>query len=92
MVESVEICYADGARFREEQHSCTVGGFIGSQWEKQKAEFGNTLDSILKWSRAHKAYGSISISLFDGNHHYIARRDEDGALERNGADLSQAES
>jgi len=79
LVESVEICYADGPRFREEQHFLYRGGFIGSQWEKQKAELGNTLDSILKWSRAHKAYGSISISLFDRDHHYLARRNEDGA-------------
>ncbi|MGE5293840.1 MAG: hypothetical protein ACM3VT_03340 [Solirubrobacterales bacterium] len=79
LVESVQICYADGVHFREEQHSLYHRGAIGAQWEEQKGEFGDTLDSILKWSRAHKAYGAISISLFDGDHRYSARRDEDGA-------------
>lgn len=82
LVESVEVCYADGARFREERHFLYHRGFIGQQWEEQKAEFGTTLDSILKWSRAHKTYGPISISLFDGNHYYSARRDEDGSWSR----------
>lgn len=79
LVESVRICYADGAHFREEQHWLYHRGDIGRQWEEQKGEFGDTLDSILKWSRAHKTYGDISISLFDGDRHYTARRDEDGA-------------
>lgn len=78
LVESVEIYYADGARFRKEQHFLYRGGSIGSQWQKQKDELGNTLDSILTWSRAHKAYGSIFISVIDGDRGYSARRDQDG--------------
>ncbi|MBP7049605.1 MAG: hypothetical protein KBE65_01175 [Phycisphaerae bacterium] len=79
LVESVEIYYADGARFREEQHFLYRGGSLGPQWQRQKGELGNTLDSILTWSRAHRAYGAISISVTNGDRGYIARRDQDGA-------------
>jgi hypothetical protein len=79
LVESVEICYADGARFRKEQHHLYGRGAIGPQWEEQKAEFGDTLESILKWSRAYKTYGPISITIFEENRWYDSRRDENGA-------------
>jgi hypothetical protein len=82
-VESVEICYSDGTCFRDERHSLfTPGSGVGEQWRQQAAEFGNTLDSILKWARAHKAHGEITIDIFDGNHYCGSRRDENGSWSR----------
>ena len=82
-VESVEICYSDGIHLREEQHSLfTPGSAVGEQWRQQVAEFGNTFDSILKWSHAYQAHGEISISIYDRNHYYEARRDENGSWSR----------
>ncbi len=81
-VASVEICYAEGDRFRREQHFVFGLGPIGEQWSQQAAELGTTFDSILKWSHAYKAHGRISITLFDRNHYYDCRRDEDGSWSR----------
>jgi len=77
-IESVDIFYADGVRSREERHHMFRPGYVGVQWRQQAAEFGNTFDSILKWSQACKAHGQISISIYDGNYYYNSRRDDDG--------------
>jgi hypothetical protein len=81
-VRRVEICYADGARFREEQHSVLGLGYVGEQWQRRAPERGTTLDSILKWSRAYKGHGGIFIALFDRNRYYDARRDDKGSWSR----------
>jgi hypothetical protein len=78
-VDTVDICYADATHFREERHFLYHRGYIGDQWEHQAAELGNTLDSILKWSRANKAYGPITISIYDARHYYGSRRGEGGS-------------
>jgi len=79
-IESVEICYADGAHSRQERHFLfrSGAGFVGPQWAEQAAEIGNTFDSILKWSQAFKARGEISISIFDKSGGYYAHRQDDG--------------
>ena len=79
-IESVEICYADGAHSRQERHFIfrPGAGFVGPQWAEQAAEIGNTFDSILKWSQAFKAAGEISISIFDKSGGYNAHRQDDG--------------
>jgi hypothetical protein len=78
-VTAVDICYAEGARLRTERHFPIGPGPVGEQWAKQATEFGNTFDSILKWSRAYRAHGAISISLYEGKHWYEARRDDHGS-------------
>jgi hypothetical protein len=78
-VSLVEVCYAEGARFRKERHFLYHKGPIGEQWEQLAGELGTTFDSILKWSRAYKAENHIEIRLFDRNHCYDSRRDEDGS-------------
>lgn len=75
-VEYVDIVYCDGISYREERHFLFRRGPVGVQWQQQKEEFGNTFDSILQWSQAQKAYGDISITLFQGQQYYHARRDE----------------
>jgi hypothetical protein len=77
-IESVEICYADAARSREEQHFLFRPGYVGPQWAEQAAEIGNTFDSILKWSQAFKARGEISISIFDKSSGSYAHRQDNG--------------
>jgi hypothetical protein len=79
LVESLEICYADGARFRQERHFLYRSGAIGPQWEEMKTELGDTLDSFLQWSRAYKARGHITISLWIGKRAYHSQRDERGS-------------
>jgi len=79
LVESVEVFYADGARFRQERHFLYRSGFIGPQWEEMKTELGDTPDSLLRWSRDHKARGHITISLWIGKRAYHSRRDERGS-------------
>jgi hypothetical protein len=81
-VRAVEICYADGSRFRRERHFPLGQGLVADQWAQQAPELGTTFDSILKWARAYKANGPISITLFDRNHYYDCRRDEDGVWSR----------
>jgi hypothetical protein len=75
-VEYADIVYCDGINFREERHFLFRRGPVGEQWRQQKEEFGNTFDSILKWSQAQKAYGDISITLYQGQNYYHARRDD----------------
>jgi hypothetical protein len=76
-VEHVDIVYSDGIRFRTERHFLSRGGgFVGVQWQQQKEEFGNTFDSILKWSQTQKAYGDISITIYKGQYYYHSRRDD----------------
>ncbi|MFZ2147434.1 MAG: hypothetical protein WAV28_09445 [Sedimentisphaerales bacterium] len=77
-IESVEICYTDSVRFRQERHFLFEPGPVGVQWREQAAEIGNTFESILKWSQACKAHGQISISIYDGNYYYNSRREDDG--------------
>lgn len=79
LVESVEIFYADGTRFREERHFPYRGGNIGPQWEEMKTELGDTPDSLLRWSRDYKARGHITISLWIGKRAYHSQRDERGS-------------
>jgi hypothetical protein len=78
-VESVDICYTDGARSRQERHFLFVPGPVAEQWQPQAAELGTTADSILNWSRAYLAHGEISIDLYDSSHCYSSRRDENGS-------------
>jgi len=78
-IDTVDVFYVDGVRCREERHFAFHTGFIGEQWERQADELGTTLDSILKWSRAYKAYGDIFIRLFEGNHCYESHRDQNGS-------------
>jgi hypothetical protein len=78
-VESVEICYADGVHFRREGHFPLGRGLVDEQWAKVAPQLGTTFDSILQWSRARKANGPISITLYERNHWYNARRDESGS-------------
>lgn len=75
-IDTVDVFYVDGARCREERHFAFHTGFIGEQWERQAGELGTTFDSILKWSRTYKAYGGVSVWLFDGNRYYESRRDQ----------------
>ncbi len=75
-VEYADIVYCDGINFREERHFLFRRGPVGEQWQQQKEDFGNTFDSILKWSQAQKAHGDISIFLYKEQHHYHSRRDE----------------
>jgi len=82
LVESVEVFYADGARFRQERHFLYRSGFIGPQWEEMKTELGDTPDSLLRWSRACKARGHITISLWIGKRAYHSQRDERGSWSR----------
>ncbi len=77
-IESVDIFYTDGTRFREERHFMFRPGPIGVQWRQQAAEIGNTFDSILKWSQACKARGQISISIYERNYYHNSRREDDG--------------
>jgi hypothetical protein len=79
LVESVEICCADGARFREERHFLYRRGIIGPQWEEMKTELGDTPDSLLRWSRDYRARGHITISLWIGKRAYHSQRDERGS-------------
>jgi hypothetical protein len=84
-VNSVQVCYADGSRFRQEQHSpYGLGDSISEQWAQQAVEFGNTFESILKWTQARqeKARGRISITLYEGNTYYHCQRDPDGSWDR----------
>ena len=68
-VKHVDIVYCDGISWRKERHFLSRGGgFVGDQWQQQKDEFGNTFDSILKWSQAQKAHGDISISIYKGRY------------------------
>ncbi len=75
-VEHVDIVYCDGICYREERHFLFRRGPVGVQWQQQKDDFGNTFDSILKWSQAQKAYGDISISMHKGQYHSHSRRVE----------------
>jgi len=78
-IESVEICYADGAHSREERHFLFQPGPVGVQWRQQAAEIGDTFDSILKWAQACKARGEISISIYrERCFFYNSHRQEDG--------------
>ncbi len=79
LVESVEIFYADGTRFRQERHFLYRRGNIGPQWEEMKTELGDTYDSLLRWSRDCKARGHITISLWIGKRAYHSQRDERGS-------------
>lgn len=79
LVESVEIFYADGTRFRQERHFLYRRGNIGPQWEEMKTELGDTYDSLLRWSRDYKARGHITISLWVGKRAYHSQRDERGS-------------
>lgn len=75
----VEVCYCDGGRFRVERHSLIgLSGSVREQSEAQASEIGDTVESILKWSRDYKAYGSIFISLLSGDRCYYLRRDDEG--------------
>ena len=78
-VSDVEVWYTDGISLRNERHHLFRPGYVGEQWRKQSAEFGNTFDSILKWSQACKAHGPISITIYDGNFYYNSRREDDGS-------------
>jgi hypothetical protein len=78
-VDTVDVFYVDGLHYREERHFVFHTGFIGEQWQQQAGEVGTTFDSILKWSRAYKAYGDISVRLLEGNHYYESRRDQNGS-------------
>ena len=76
-IESVEICYADGARSREERHFLFQPGPVGVQWREQAAEIGNTFNSILKWAQACKTRGEISISIYHESCFYNSHRQND---------------
>lgn len=75
-VEHVDIVYCDGISFRIERHFLFRTGYVGVQWQQQKEEFGNTYDSILKWSQAQKAHGDISISIHKRQYSYHSHRDD----------------
>ena len=80
-IEYVDICYTDGISLRRERHFLFIPGPVGVQWRKQAGEFGNTFDSILRWSQAHKAHGNISITIYKGQYYYSSRRDDVGTWE-----------
>jgi len=89
-VDTVDVFYCDGARYRAERHFVCGTGFVGEQWRQQAPEVGTTFDSILKWSRSYKAFGGVSIALQVRNHLWEWRRNENGswsATERTIADV-----
>jgi len=77
-IESVEICYTDGVRSRDERHFLFQPGPVGVQWREQAKEIGNTFDSILKWAQACKTRGEISISISYESCFYNSHRQDDG--------------
>jgi len=80
-VESVDIYYADGSRLRHERHMLRARGFVSPQWQEQKADFGGTFESILKWSTTFKARGTISIGIYDRDQILFSKRSGDGTWE-----------
>jgi len=78
-VTSVEVVYAEGSRLRQERHFLYHRGAIGPQWQEIKTQVGDTLDSILRWSRAYEARGEIMILLWVRDRFYDCRRDGYGS-------------
>ncbi len=80
VVNMVDVDYKSGNKHRQERHGVFYQGqpVDDEVWAKSKQKLGNTLESLLAWSRGHDAgRGRIDIHLYDGQYDCSVSRDRD---------------
>lgn len=90
VIDMVEVDYKSGTKHRQERHSVFERGqvFTGpddSAWRKYERQLGETLESMLAWSRVRlteQGKFSASIYLYDGQYNCTLRRDPENGWGR----------